>query len=48
MFTIIRTQKVQEIFDGIEKARMLKTRPVEEEFALDLLVKLSKRRRKAN
>jgi coenzyme F420 hydrogenase subunit beta len=46
-FTIIRTQKGQEIFEGAEKAGLLKTRPVEEEkFALDLLVKLSKRKRK--
>ncbi len=46
-FTIIRTPKGQEIFDGAERAGLLKTRPVEEEkFALDLLVKLSKRKRK--
>ena len=46
-FTIIRTEKGQEIFEGAEKTGMLKTRPVEEEkFALDLLVKLSKRKRK--
>jgi len=46
-FTVLRTQKGQEIFESAEKAGMLKTRPIEEEkAALDLLVKLSKRKRK--
>jgi len=46
-FTVLRTQKGQEIFEGAEKAGTLKTRPVEEEkAAFDLLVKLSKRKRK--
>jgi coenzyme F420 hydrogenase subunit beta len=46
-FTVIRTEKGKEIFDGAEKAGMLKTRPVEEEkMALDLLVKLSTKKRK--
>jgi len=47
-FTVIRTQKGQEIFDDAEKTGVLKTRPVEEEkAALDLLIKLSRRKRKA-
>ncbi len=46
-FTIIRTQKGKEIFEGAEKAGLIMTRPVEQEkFASDLLVKLSKRKRK--
>lgn len=46
-FTIIRTKKGQEIFETAEKAGAIKTRPVEEEKAsLDLLVKLSRRKRK--
>ena len=46
-FTIIRTKKGEEIFDSAEKAGALRTRPPEEEkFAVDLLVKLSKRKRK--
>jgi len=47
-FTVIRTQKGEEIFESAEKAEALRTRPVEEERApLDLLIKLSKRKRKA-
>jgi len=46
-FTIIRTQRGEEIFDSAQKAGVLRTRPVEEEKgALDLLVKLSKKKRK--
>jgi len=46
-FTVIRTKKGEEIFDSAEKAGALRTRPVEEEkAALDLLVKLSKRKKK--
>jgi len=47
-FTVIRTQKGEELFNSAEKAGVLRTRPVEEErAALDLLVKLSRRKRKA-
>ena len=46
-FTIIRTKKGQEIFEAAETAGAIRTRPVEEEKAsLDLLVKLSRRKRK--
>jgi len=46
-FTIIRTKKGEEIFEDAEKAGIIQTRPVEEEKgALDLLIKLSKRKRK--
>jgi len=46
-FTIIRTKKGEEIFDSAEKAGAVRTRPAEEEkFAMDLLVKLSKKKRK--
>lgn len=46
-FTVIRTKKGEEIFDKAEKAGALQTRPVEEEkAALDLLIKLSKRKKK--
>jgi coenzyme F420 hydrogenase subunit beta len=46
-FTIIRTKKGLEIFGGAEKAGMLKTMPVkEEQKAFDLLVRLSKMKRK--
>ncbi len=46
-FTVVRTKKGEEIFDGAEKAGVVRTRPAEEEkFAIDLLVKLSKRKRK--
>jgi coenzyme F420 hydrogenase subunit beta len=47
-FTVIRTKKGEEIFDSAERAGALRTRPVEEErAALDLLIKLSKRKRKS-
>lgn len=46
-FSIIRTKRGQEIFEDAEKAAAIRTRPVEEEkLALDLLVKLSRRKRK--
>jgi len=46
-FTVIRTKRGEEVFEGAEKAGMIKTRSVEEEkAALDLLVKLSKKKRK--
>jgi len=46
-FTVIRTAEGQEVFDSAEKAGALRIRPLEEEkAALDLLVKLSKRKRK--
>jgi len=46
-FTILRTKKGDEIFDGAHKAGAVRTRPVEEEkFAWDLLIKLSKKKRK--
>jgi len=46
-FTIIRTKKGEEIFDSAERAGAIRTKPVEEEkFALDLLVRLSKKKRK--
>lgn len=46
-FTIIRTQKGEEIFKSAEDAGVLVTRPVDEERrSLDLLVNLSKRKRK--
>lgn len=47
-FTIVRTRRGQEVFEDAEKAGAIRTRPVEEEkAALDLLVKLSRRKRKA-
>jgi len=46
-FTIIRTKKGEEIFEGAQKAGAVRTRPVEEEkFAWDLLVRLSRKKRK--
>ncbi len=48
-FTIIRTEKGEELFESAERKGLLKTRPVEEEKrAFDLLIKLSKRKRKAS
>jgi len=48
-FTVIRTEKGEEIFENAEKAGAIQTRPVEEEKgSLDLLVKLSKRKRKSS
>jgi len=47
-FTILRTQKGEELFQGAVREGFLKTRPVkEEQGAFDLLVKLSKRKREA-
>ena len=44
---IIRTERGEEIFNDAEEAGLLKTKPIEEEKrALDLLIKLSKRKRK--
>lgn len=46
-FTIVRTKKGSEIFESAEKAGLLKVRSVEEEQkAFDLLVRLSKMKRK--
>jgi coenzyme F420 hydrogenase subunit beta len=46
-FTIIRTKKGLEIFESAEKAGILKTKPAgEEQKALDLLIRLSKMKRK--
>jgi len=48
-FTIIRTDKGEELFESAERKGLIKTRPVEEEKrAFDLLIKLSKRKRKAS
>jgi coenzyme F420 hydrogenase subunit beta len=45
-FMIIRTNEGEQIFSEAEKARVIKTRPVEKEkFASDLLVKLSEKKR---
>ena len=45
-FTILRSKKGEEIFDGAEKAGVVRTRPVtEEKFASDLLLRLSKRKK---
>jgi len=45
-FTILRSEKGEEIFNGAEKTGAVRTRPVaEEKFASDLLVKLSKRKK---
>ena len=44
--TVIRTEKGEEIFRDAEKAGLLKTKPIEEEKrALDLLIRLSKKKR---
>ncbi len=48
-FTIIRTKKGEEIFENAAKAGVIQTRPVEEEKgSLNLLVKLSKRKRETS
>jgi len=48
-FTIIRTNKGREIFESAEKAGAIQTRSVDEEKgALDLLTKLSRRKRKTS
>ena len=45
-FTILRTEKGEELFDGAVRKGFLKTRPIEEEKrAFDLLLRLSKRKR---
>jgi coenzyme F420 hydrogenase subunit beta len=46
-FTILRTEKGEELFESAEREGLLKTKPVEEEQrAFDLLVKLSQRKRR--
>ena len=45
-FTILRTEKGEELFDNVVRKGFVKTRPVEEEKrAFDLLLRLSKRKR---
>jgi len=45
-FTILRSKRGEEIFNGAERAGAIRTRPItEERFASDLLVKLSKRKK---
>ncbi len=45
--TIIRTETGRELFEDAEKARLIKTRPVEEDKnAFNLLIKLSRKKRK--
>lgn len=45
-FTILRSKKGEEIFDGAEKAGVVRTRSVaQEKLACDLLLKLSKRKK---
>jgi coenzyme F420 hydrogenase subunit beta len=47
-FVVIRTKKGEEVFDAAEKAGMLKVEPAEKnESALNLLVKLSRKKRKS-
>lgn len=47
-FVVIRTREGEELFEDAEKAGVLKTRPVEkDELALNLLVKLSRKKRKS-
>jgi len=47
-FTILRTRKGEELFQGAVREGFLKIRPVkEEQRAFDLLVALSKRKREA-
>jgi coenzyme F420 hydrogenase subunit beta len=46
-FTILRSKKGEEIFDAAEKAGAVRTRSIaEEKFASDLLLKLSRRKKK--
>jgi coenzyme F420 hydrogenase subunit beta len=48
-FTILRTSMGEEVFDGAEKAGAVQVRPVDEEKgALDLLIKLSRKKRKTS
>jgi coenzyme F420 hydrogenase subunit beta len=47
-FTIVRTEKGEELFSNAEKAGFIKTKPVEEgAFSLSLLSKLTKKKRDA-
>jgi coenzyme F420 hydrogenase subunit beta len=47
-FVVIRTKKGEEVFDAAEKAGMLKAKSAEKnQFALNLLVKLSRKKRKS-
>ncbi len=47
-FAVIRTEKGEETFNGAEESAAIRTRPVDQErFALELLVKLTKKKRKA-
>ncbi len=47
-FTIIRSERGEELFEKVEGEGLIRTRPVKEENrALDLLIKLSQRKRKA-
>ena len=47
-FTIIRTEKGEELFASAEKAEFIKTKPIEEgAFSLSLLNKLTKKKRAA-
>ena len=46
-FTIIRTEKGEELFENAQKKGILRTKPLEQEKkAIDLLVKLSRKKRK--
>lgn len=46
-FTVIRTKKGEELFEGAERTGTIETKPVDEERgALDLLIKLSRKKRK--
>jgi len=48
-FIVIRTEKGEELFESVERKRLLKTKLVEEEKrAFDLLIRLSKRKRRAS
>ena len=48
-FIVIRTERGEELFESAEKKRLLKTKSVEEEKrAFDLLIKLSKRKRRVS
>jgi len=48
-FTIIRTEKGEEVFSNAEKAGCLRTKPLEEgTFALNLLTKLTKKKRESS
>ncbi len=47
-FTIIRTERGEELFSDAEKAGAIETRPVKQgEFALNLLVKLSRKKQRS-